>query len=400
MYNKINTSFESLVNESFKKHIYYIIDTYHANGYECWLVGGPVRDLFLGITPKDFDFATNCPLEVTKSLFNNVIPTGEDHGTLTIHIDGENYEVTRYRKDVDTDGRRATITFASTIEEDLLRRDLTINSIAYNPLNNAIIDTNSGINDITNKVLRFVGCAETRIKEDNLRFIRMIRFKIRFGFDIDSETLEIAKNAFDASTLSMERIYDEFNKIFLLKPSNLEYDFLYNNLANKLDIDFLFHNNETSNKIIRDIIELGNLYPFVYYNGYIPDLKLPGYFKQLNNTLNFINAWGKNINDIDLKKILNHTRKNLNLAKDVLYIHGYYSKFDSSELILKLENIYNSGVPISISDLYITGHDLINVGVVDQKRGTVLNDLLDYIHEYPEHNNNAILVDRVIKKYK
>lgn len=395
----ISVKFNSQIDDKTKDIICYIINTYNTHGYECWLVGGTVRDLLLGYKPKDFDFTTNCPLDVTKKIFNHVIPTGEDHGTLTIHIDGENYEVTRYRKDVETDGRRATIAYAETLDEDLIRRDFTINAIAYNPLTHDCIDIAGGIDDLEQGILKFVGCTKTRIQEDNLRYIRLLRFKSKYGFTIDSDEMIVAKETFDSSTLSMERIYDEFNKILSLSISSYEKTLIYDALENKLHLDFLFHSVETSNKILHDILTLGDLYPLVYYNGYIPDLKLPGYYKQLNTSLNHIGAWGKNINIKDLKKILAQTKKNLELAKNVLKIHGFYSKFDSTEYINKLIQIYSSGVPIIISDLKVNGIDLLEIGLKGPNVGQTLNNLLDYVYEYPEHNDKNILIDRV-KKYK
>ena len=148
--NSLKKLFENMDNQ-FKKDTLNIIQNYMDNGYECYIVGGPIRDLLLGIPPKDIDLASNCPLEKTKKLFKNIIPTGESHGTLTIHIGNEDYEVTRYRRDVTTDGRNATIEFSKTMKEDQQRRDLTINSIAYNPINDEIIDSTGGMEDFNNK---------------------------------------------------------------------------------------------------------------------------------------------------------------------------------------------------------------------------------------------------------
>lgn len=395
----IRVKFDNQISTKIKETIYYIINNYKSHGYECWLVGGTVRDLLLGYKPKDFDFTTNCPLEITKTIFEHVISTGEDHGTLSIHIDGENYEVTRYRKDVETDGRRATISYAETLEEDLLRRDFTINAIAYNPTNHKLVDITNGLEDLEQGVLRFVGCTKTRIQEDNLRYIRMLRFKSKYGFTIDSDTMAIAKDTFDAQILSMERIYDEFSKIILLSLSEYEKKIIYCALEDKMYLDFLFNDMKTSNKILSDILSLNSLYPIVYYNGYIPDLKLPGYYKQLNTSLNYIGAWGKNINDVDLKKILHQTKKNLELSKNVLKIHGYYSKFDSTEYINKITNIYSSGEPISISDLKVNGYDLLELGIVGENVGITLNRLLEYVYECPAHNDKKILIGQ-LKKYK
>ena len=111
-----------------RSNLWDFTQTFKSIGYECYLVGGSCRDLILGEPVEDFDFATNAPLEVTEKLFQHVIRTGVDHGTLTVFHQDLHFEITRYRKDVESDGRRAIISFAETIEEDLERRDLRINA--------------------------------------------------------------------------------------------------------------------------------------------------------------------------------------------------------------------------------------------------------------------------------
>ena len=148
------------------------MQNYKDAGYECYLVGGSCRDLLLGERPYDFDFATNCPLSVSKKMFRRVIAVGASHGTLIIPFHGFHFEITRFRKDVKTDGRKAVIAYSDSIEEDQERRDLRLNAVAYDVITDRIVDSQNGIGDFRDKIIRFVGNAEDRIKEDHLRALR------------------------------------------------------------------------------------------------------------------------------------------------------------------------------------------------------------------------------------
>ena len=145
-----------------------IIKVLNEAGHKAYLVGGSVRDMIMGNIPHDFDITTSATPSEVIQLFDKTIPTGIDYGTITVMFDDVGYEVTTFRKDqLYSDGRRPdSITFSETIEDDLARRDFTINAIAYNPFKNAFIDPFNGINDIKNKVLKAVGNPDERIKED------------------------------------------------------------------------------------------------------------------------------------------------------------------------------------------------------------------------------------------
>ena len=188
-------------------------------GFEAYLVGGCVRDSLVGRTPKDWDFTTNATPEEITDVFETaeykVVPTGIKHGTVSVVIDSEVFEITTFRTDGEyKDGRHPeTVEFASSIEEDLSRRDFTMNSIAYNP-KKGFVDPFGGKEDIANKVVRATGLATERFNEDALRMLRCIRFSSQLSFEIEKSTFEAIKIYSDLiDKISKERITAELKNI-------------------------------------------------------------------------------------------------------------------------------------------------------------------------------------------
>lgn len=188
------------------------------NGFEVYLVGGAVRDMILGKKASDWDLTTNARPKDVIRMFRKVIPTGIAHGTVTVHFMKKEIEVTTYRCDGKySDGRHPDeIQFTSKIEDDLSRRDFTINAIAASLNDGSIVDPFNGENDIKIKTIRTVGKAYDRFMEDGLRPIRAIRFSSQLGFKIDSETLSAIENPDvqkKIASISIERFRDELSKI-------------------------------------------------------------------------------------------------------------------------------------------------------------------------------------------
>ncbi len=183
------------------------------------LVGGAVRDSLLGLPVSDVDLATPIlPKDVIVRLEQSgikAIPTGIDHGTITAVADGQTYEITTLRKDVSTDGRRATVAFSDDWREDAARRDFTFNALYADPVSCEIFDYFGGLDDLESRHLRFIGDADKRIAEDHLRILRYFRFLARFGKDIaDNAALAACENAANnLMALSRERIASELMKI-------------------------------------------------------------------------------------------------------------------------------------------------------------------------------------------
>lgn len=194
-------------------------------GFKAYLVGGAVRDIFLHKKPHDYDVATNATPQDVMKLFKVVIPTGFEHGTVTVHFRGLEIEVTTFRTESGySDGRHPdSVNYAATIEEDLARRDFTINAIAADLKNGKIVDPFDGRRDIKKKIIRTVGKAHDRFMEDGLRPVRCVRFACKLGFSIEKYTFsELFEKEVQQkiSSISIERFRDEFDKILTCpKPS-------------------------------------------------------------------------------------------------------------------------------------------------------------------------------------
>lgn len=199
------------------KKVKYIIDTLMDKGYEAYAVGGCVRDSLLGRTPQDWDITTSAKPEQVKELFRHTIDTGIQHGTVTVMIDHEGFEVTTYRIDGEYEDARhpKEVLFTANLLEDLKRRDFTINAMAYNE-QNGIVDAFDGIGDLDRGVIRCVGKAQERFTEDALRMLRAIRFAAQLGFEIEAETRDaIAELAGNIAKVSAERIQVELVKLLV-----------------------------------------------------------------------------------------------------------------------------------------------------------------------------------------
>lgn len=192
-----------------------IINTLEEAGYEAYAVGGCVRDSMLGRKPDDWDITTSAKPEEMKRLFPRTVDTGIKHGTVTVLLGGEGFEVTTYRIDgVYEDGRHPTeVNFTSNLKEDLRRRDFTINAMAYNE-RSGLVDLYGGLADMENRVIRCVGDARERFDEDALRMLRAVRFSAQLGFRIDEATGEAVKALVtNLQKISAERIQVELVKL-------------------------------------------------------------------------------------------------------------------------------------------------------------------------------------------
>ncbi len=199
------------------------------HGKRGWIVGGCVRDLLRGGTPKDWDIATDALPGDVKRIFPKVIETGIAHGTVTVLLDREGFEVTTLRGEgAYTDGRRPdSVAFVEDIDADLARRDFTINAIALDPVDGHVIDPFGGQKDLASKVIRAVGKAEERFGEDGLRVLRAARFSATLGFSIEEQTERAMSASSSHATfkrVSQERVRDEWMKSMLASRPSIAFE--------------------------------------------------------------------------------------------------------------------------------------------------------------------------------
>lgn len=194
-----------------------ILNRLNHKGFEAFVVGGCVRDSILGRAPGDWDITTNALPDQIKSLFVKTVDTGLKHGTVTVLLHGESYEVTTYRVDGEyLDNRRPqSVEFTGSIRDDLSRRDFTMNAIAYHP-DKGFVDPFDGLADIHARLIRAVGNAGRRFQEDALRMIRAVRFSAQLDFSILPDTAQaILENCELIRNISQERVRDELTKLLL-----------------------------------------------------------------------------------------------------------------------------------------------------------------------------------------
>lgn len=201
---------------------------FHTHGYQLFLVGGALRDNLLGGQNTDYDFATDARPEEVMKMFRSVVPVGIAHGTVLVLFEGDEYEVTTFRTESTySDNRRPDeVTFVPTIDEDLKRRDFTINAFAYDVIHNTFIDNFDGKKDIAEGIIRAIGNPGERFDEDALRMLRACRFACKLNFTIEEATLEAMTERADLiKKISSERVRDELIKIMKSpKPSiGIEY---------------------------------------------------------------------------------------------------------------------------------------------------------------------------------
>lgn len=440
------------------KDVNYIINNFYKNGYEAYMVGGCVRDSLLGVEPKDYDITTSAKPEETISLFEKTIPTGLKHGTITVIINSTPYEVTTFRTEgTYLDNRRpSSVDFVTDIKEDLSRRDFTINALAYNE-NTGLIDYFNGVNDIKNKIIRCVGDADKRFKEDALRMLRAIRFSCQLTFDIEENTLKAIKDNYKLiENISFERIRDEICKILispnasrgleLLKDTNL-LELILPEINSLVDFSpkCTNHNRNVFNHTLRvidntendlllrlsalfhDVGKLNTLTSFnngLFYGfpghsieGAIMSKRILSKLRFDNNTIKIVSKLIEHhlvlnvdtmLTKYEVKKLLNDVGKN-NISLLFKLQRADINSLDNPKIFLdkvnyteKLTNeILENNEPLTIKDLDISGEDLIsNLGLKPGKIiGDTLNYILDKVLEDPNLNSKEILLNLAKDKF-
>lgn len=394
----------------------YIINKIYENNYEAYIVGGCVRDAILGFEPNDYDITTSASPNTIQEIFKDFkcIETGIEHGTVSVLMEDEIFEITTYRIEGEyKDHRRPDkVDFTDRLEEDLKRRDFTINAMAYNE-KKGLIDLFGGKEDLNNKIIKTVGNPYDRFNEDGLRMIRAIRFSSKLNFTIEKETLKaIYDKSFIINNISLERITDEFTKIILSdKPENIKYLFetkllKHLNISNEDNIGKLtqFYNeivilkkiNKNLEKrlaLLDYIVEKNNINCKSFCNELI-------YSKKIIKNHNIILTLLKNIeidhlNKVEIKKILSGVDRNL--LEEYLDISRiiYDKEKKVDEIIDILSEIEENNECYIIKNLKVNGRDIMSLGYKNKEVGEVLNYLLEIVIEDYTLNKKDVLIKKI-----
>ena len=394
-----------------------------------YVVGGCVRDTFLGKTPNDWDIATGLLPDVVKKVFQDyrVIDTGIKHGTVTVVIDDESYEITTFRIDgTYSDGRHPDdVNFTNKLEDDLKRRDFTINAMAYSP-DVGIVDLFGGLNDIEKGIIRCVGSPSERFEEDALRIMRALRFAITLGFRIESRTwYQMHEKRESLSKVSKERICSELNKMMRTQFPNF-FDLLYKSLdlfncispyfTNDIDnaqqlkernvlIESLMATNNDANAVVRFAL----LFQFINNpREVLANLRLDNKtIKSVMDLLNHLDDYKHiDLGDVERKyetrKLINeigfeNTKNLCDLWQAKIETNSPINKFKYLKIATLMkedaETVKRLGECCDLGALDITGDDLIAIGYEPNKEiGDVLKVLLNEVLHDPYKNKNKWLI--------
>lgn len=415
-----------------------------------YIVGGAIRDILLGLKPKDVDFATNLSYETLKTLFNEYAPkeTGKSFGVLRIRINNIDYEIAKFREDIY--GKEKKVSFVDDIKNDLARRDFTINAMAYNQ-KEGIIDLYNGQKDIENRIINFIGNAEERIIEDPLRVLRAFRFMSRLDFSLSENTIEAIKKQKDLlKNIPEERITMEFSKLLLgenikntltlMKDTGVleliipefkaTYDFnqcnphhnldLFNHIINvvsKVPADLELRYSALLHDIAKPIVQTFDEKGIAHYKTHeivgadmardiLTRLKLP--VKLIDTVVEIIKkhmVLYKDITDKKFNKLLSEMGYD-NLLR--LIEHSIADNSSKNNEVVSTENdlherlkrAVEKQMQVTVNDLAINGKDLIELGFTGKEVGEIKKELLGKYLSEEIQNNKEEMLEYVKEKYK
>ena len=378
--NNFNEKFNSAIN---------VLEKFNEAGYEAYFVGGCVRDYLLNDDFSDIDITTNALPDEVKKIFRKSIDTGIQHGTVTILINGDSFEVTTFRTEDDYIDHRTPekVEFVSDLKEDLDRRDFTINAMALDS-KGELYDYHCGEKDLRNKIIKTVNNPNERFFEDALRMLRAFRFSSKLGFEIEENTLKAIKNNAELiKFVSIERIVNEFRKLLTGKGNKRSLELLLDSKLNNyipfLDeiskiIDFSNYNFCQSLYILSKIndISFEKLKELKLSNKEIKQVKI---YEKINKDF---------ISNIPLEIILYNYD-----IKDVAFIASYSKYYD-------MEDIKKIKLPIeSFNDIAITSMEIISI--IDKPAGPWIKEIIKKLEEdiilYKIDNTRKDILDFLMK---
>ena len=383
-----------------------IIEQLNTNGFEAYVVGGCVRDSLLGRTPEDWDITTSAKPEQVKEIFKRTVDTGIQHGTVTVLIDHEGYEVTTYRVDGEyEDGRHPkSVEFTGSLLEDLKRRDFTINAMAYSD-REGLVDAFDGVKDLEGQTIRCVGNAVDRFTEDALRILRAIRFSAQLGFDLEEETREaIAVIAPNMAKVSKERIQVELTKLLLSdNPGKLKC--VYENGIGPYISDHFEH----AGRRLLEAEKLAwlPLKKHLRWSGFLrleepqdavrilKELKLDN--ETIHQTKTLVSLWKTEIpaDKAAIRQVMSGLSPEL--FQDLLCFQKVFCPETYKAQLNMVEQysgeILSAGDCIRLKDMAVTGRELMDAGMKPgPEMGAVLDHLFQLVLTQPECNNREYLM--------
>lgn len=432
----------------------YIIKTIMDAGYEAYVVGGCVRDSILGRVPGDWDITTSAKPEQVKALFRRTIDTGIQHGTVTVMLDKEGFEVTTYRIDGKYEDSRhpKEVTFTPNLIEDLKRRDFTINAMAYNE-QSGLVDIFGGLADIEKRTIRCVGNAEERFREDALRIMRAIRFAAQLGYQVEEQTKSAIQNlAPTLKKISVERIQVELTKLItspnpdclrmayelgitkvilpgfdkmMETPQNHPHH-MYNvgehtlkalsevSPEKVLRLAVLFHDIGKPETVSVDEKGINHFYGHAAVSEEMSRRMLRE-LRYDNDTIHAVTRLVK-YHDYgnDLTPDMRLVRRAVNkIGEDIfplllqvkmadILAQSDYKRKEKLATVEQWKQLYEQVIAkqqcVSLKTLAVTGRDLIDIGMKPGKElGDMLQKLLEQVLEHPEYNTKEQLLDMVQK---
>lgn len=379
-----------MYSEMIPTYVTEVLEHLEASGFEAYIVGGSCRDLIIGRTPQDYDVCTSALPDDIIAIFENTIPTGIAHGTITVKTAVLPIEVTTFRADGDySDHRRPdAVKFSSSLVEDLARRDFTMNAIAMDRLGN-LHDPFSGISDIKSERICCVGDTETRFREDALRMFRAFRFSAQLGFSLSDEIIVASRAlAHTAKFVAAERIFSETSKMLLSSaPQSLGYAIDCGLYSEYVDC--------TKN------VQLGHIAKFplelnLRFCALCSVLKQEQMICDVAQFLRALRAPSAMIKTAS--KILEPLpiwSTQTNLAR----LASYVGRDDAlclaaamgAEFVEPMVKLLRENRCLAISELDISGKELQELGFSGTQLGKMLKELLKHVVDNPDDNKNIIL---------
>lgn len=384
--------------------VLFILGRMRERGYEAHVVGGSVRDSYLGREMGDVDIATSALPEETKAVFSDLktVDTGIKHGTVTLVLDGTPYEITTYRVDGDYKDNRhpEEVTFASRIEDDLSRRDFTVNAMAYND-ESGLVDPFGGRDDAKRRLIRAVGDARVRFDEDALRILRALRFASVLGFDIeDATSAAIREQARLLVNISKERIYTELKKLIMgadalkiLSSYPEVFSLILGGMAVGVTPNPTRYEQADFYTRLASLFYLNSATPAELCESVLSELKTDKFTR--THTTAVLSVYNSVVFDNErdiLLALYRHGREVVEGTLSLGALLGRFSCADSERYTAALD----SGVPYAVSALAVRGGDVASLGYRGEKIGEMLDKLLLAVIDGSVVNKKTALIEYIV----